>query len=477
MLRKILFQKVLNRHSLLYEHFIIKSHTRQQMHSSESEQLDEFRYNILARTFEIIWRKILKHTKNHVNYQNSTLVLTDWNQKIHFQDLFFAISRIAFLNHFEHRFDTFLNLMSETYVDLIVENIFIEFEAKNLTLLWKKFCLNAWAFHFRHSHQELHYIIIIQYSFTFIRDINSCNVKLHLINHLRRVNEIVFNKVYHLRHHLLINFWHITFFQNFFLKVLPLSALKWERWYTVNLVENARFNDDFDSSVDVVSFYQRKYRQHIQTYFFIKFVVVNVNYALILIRFIEDFRKKYRMILNVVRAMSIDNAFFDVDLWHSQHRFMNENISSKDADDSTDDESINFNFDNYFFSNFVDFDIFHSTANRARSNEMKIHRPYWILLISKVNRFVLVMLNCYFFFFEILIARLHSSSIILISTSFEKQKQNVVINNVFLRFVQFVSDDQSNFVMRELWLQIYIDFWSILSSTVVVFQASRRSLF
>ena len=73
------------------------------------------------------------------------------------------------------------------------------------------------------------------------------------------------------------------------------------------------------------------------------------------------------------------------------------------------------------------------------------------------------------FFFEILIACLHSSLIVLISTSFKKQRQNVVINSVFFRFVQFVSDDQSNFVMRELWLWIYIDFQSISSSTIVVF--------
>ena len=103
------------------------------------------------------------------------------------------------------------------------------------------------------------------------------------------------------------------------------------------------------------------------------------------------------MTLNVVRTMLIDNVFFDVNLWHFQHCFINENIFSKDVDDSTNDESINFNFDNYFFSNFVDFDIFHSIANRARSNEMKIHRSYWILFTSKVNRFLLVMINNYIF--------------------------------------------------------------------------------
>ena len=147
--------------------------------------------------------------------------------------------------------------------------------------------------------------------------------------------------------------------------------------------------------------------------------------------------------------MSVDNAFFDVDLWYSQHRFINENIFSKNVDDSTNDESIDFNFDDYSSSSFVDFDIFHSIANRARSNEMKIHRSYWILFISKVNRFVLTMLNRYLFFFEVLIARLHSSSIVLISTSLEKQKQNVVMNNALFRFVQLVSDDQSGFVIRE----------------------------
>ena len=136
-----------------------------------------------------------------------------------------------------------------------------------------------------------------------------------------------------------------------------------------------------------------------------------------------------------MRAISIDNAFFDVDLWHSQHRFINENIFLKNADDSTNDESIDFNFNNYFLSSFVDFDIFHLIANRTRSNEIKIYRSYWILLTSKINQFVLVMLNCYFFLFEILIVRLHSSSIILISTSFEKQKQNVVMNSALLRFV------------------------------------------
>ena len=473
-LQEILPQEVLNRHPLSYEHSITKSHTRQQTQPGGSGQPGELRYDIPAQFLGPIWRKVQEYAGYHADYQNPTLVLTGWNQKVHFQDLSFVTSRAAFLNHLEQRFDTSLDLMPEAYVDLAVENTPIGPEAGNLTLLWKKSCLDAWASHFRHPHRGPHHTTTTQYPFSLTRDASSCNVKLHPANHLRRIGGIIFNKAYHLRHHLLANPWHISPFQNPHFEALPLSAQEWERWYTANLAGDAGFSGNPGSAADVGQFYQRKYRQHVQAYISTKVAVATAIHASTQAKSTEGLRKEYRMTLNAVRMMPPDDAPSDVDLWDPQHRPLDEDTLSEDADDSADDPLTDLGSDAYSSQSSDDSDTSQPIENRIRHPVVETHRPYWILPTSEVNRFVLAVQNRYLFLFEVLVARLHPGPGTLIPASPEEQRQNAVMGSALLRSVQLASGGQPGSAMRELWLRTYTDSRPAPSQSAVAFQSGSR---
>ena len=426
---------VRTRHFFNFEIVRVQTHNREKIHMYSADHLmNNFRLISINNLVEF-WIQVVALIDEHNDFKEFVLIISEWNQKLHFQRQSLKKMRTTFINHFELRFRIFDEFMNEIWIDLEMKNVLflhhVDLVVKNITLLWKSSCFEHWITLFHDKINVVRRVRNATYSFLLIRDVESCFVEMTFINILRTNDEQTFHKVYVM----IRNYWfifarNVHSFVNSYFENLSLVDEKFDRWHIVNRRNDLTFESVHNTFNDVqfasfkLKVHQFKTWRTIKHRIDISLIDAHQHFHTTSIETINDLRKKYRLRLSIFQELKFAHCFFEFDFWSSW------NVSDSKTRIS------------HFF---VDENSF---ANLFR------HRSYWILFKKKIDIFITITLNRYFLFIEIMIIQCHNDFNDLKLVFVDDQRQYNLMINAFLRILQLILSEILSITKNELWQNI-----------------------
>ena len=200
---------------------------------------------MLQFALRAFWRRIQNRINIIVDFRESTLIVSDWNQKLLTQRSNARQTRSNYLKHFDYCFDLHDRNVNhaQVWVNIEVENVVAPPIFSDVTFLWKSSCLHFWKICFHDSYHQKSRVKIIQYSFMFIRDADDASMKLNEINYFRIKDDLIYHKVYNLIKDFFVFIIkkHLSF-NNFYFEKLFYFQSELLRWHRINRDENFAFS-------------------------------------------------------------------------------------------------------------------------------------------------------------------------------------------------------------------------------------------
>ena len=142
------------RHPRFFADAFSRAYVRQEAYLQSSGQPLDLLYDVPQFALRVFWRRIQNRVNVIVDFRESTLIVSDWNQKLFTQRSNARQTRSDYLKHLDYCFDLHDRNVdhAQAWVDIGVEDVVALSTSLDVTLLWKSSCLHLWKTCFHDSY-------------------------------------------------------------------------------------------------------------------------------------------------------------------------------------------------------------------------------------------------------------------------------------------------------------------------------------